>query len=413
MKNISYVLFIMLLTAASCATSSKNQKKDNDVLIGQGSNQIGIVNDWKNPEFLGGKTTVVKADGIAVVNTRGLADARDRAIEDAKRKSVEQAVGSMVSGEKIAENNRIIQNTIYDKTTGYISGYKVRNEKNTETAYYVTIEAEVGVDMIQDNLQAMGILMDTMNMPMIAVIVVDEYGDVQDSFNVALEKTMATKGFRFVEQKTLSAVIKREQIKLIDAAGSSSADIISKLGIGTGAEVVIMGRADAAPYRAGVLEGTSIKSSRADIAVRAVNVADATVIAQSTYQGAGVGGTDKDAAGAAFVKAGENVGNDLVSQITRKWQDIVQSGTEYTLLITGLNFNEQIAFEKALKNNIRGVKEVFNKGLTGDASKFVVKYLGKSKDLAVDITDKADVMGFEVTVRTFDERTVTISAKKK
>ncbi len=407
-KMLISTLFVIFFVSflASCASTSN--KSDSNFSIGE-SSDIGFVKDWSNPEYTGGKTTGIVADGYAVIDNRGFVEARDRAIDDAKRNAVEMAVGSMISGEKVAQNNTIIKNNIYSKTTGYIASYKVIQDEQTSSGYRVRIEAQVGVDMIEDNLLAMGILTSDMGFPLVVVLVVDEYENMSEDFNVALEKHMSAKGFNFVDSKTLEQVLAKEKIKLEQIAGSVSADIMEKIGLGTGAQVAIIGNAEAYFFKA--IEGTAMKSYRSNIAVRAVNISDARTIAQSTHQTGGVGGTEKDAAAIALQKSAETVGSDLSKQITDKWQDIVLQGYEYTLLIVGLeNFNLQIEFENKLKEHIAGLKEVYNRGFVGDTSRFVLKYVGSSRDLAVDINNKAMDMGFHVEVKTFDDKTITITA---
>lgn len=403
--------FTSILFFISCATTSKNTSSSGGVYVGDDIGNIGVVNDWKNPDFAGGKTRTVVAEGFAVVDGRGDADAIDRALDDAQRKAVEQAVGSIIQGSTSVENNRLINSQIYEKTTGYVSGYRVLTTRKSGSMYYAKIEASVGVDMIQDNLQAMGILIDRMNLPMIVVLVTDEYGNLSDSFNVELEKRMSEKGFRFVDSRTLQDVMDREKIKYGDILGSKSIDIIDKIGVGTGAQVAILGNASASYFT--TIHGTAMKSYRSDVAVRAVNIADASTIAQSTHQTGGVGGSDRDASSIALVKSANTVSEDLISQITGKWQNIVQSGTEYTLLIVGLSFSDAIDFENALTSNIRGLKSVYNRGMTGDASRFVVRYIGSSRNLAVDLNAKASQIGYQIIIKSFDDKTITMNVSKR
>lgn len=411
MKKLTLLTIFLTIFLVSCSSTKGSSKNNNGVLIGQDPGTIGVVNDWKNPKFSGGKTTKVVAEGFANIDGRGEADARDRAIDDAQRKSVEQAVGSIIQGSTSVENNRLINSQIYEKTTGYISSYKVLESRKSGSMYYSKIEAEVGVDMIQDNLQAMGILIDRAGLPMIVVLVTDKEGHASESFNIELEKQMSAKGFRFVDNRTLQKVLEREKIKYSDILNSSSSDLIDKIGVGTGAQVAIIGEANASFFT--TIEGTAMKSFRSDIAVRAVNTSDATTIAQSTHQTGGVGGSDRDAAAIALTKSAQAVSDDLTGQITRKWQDITQSGTEYTLLVVGLDFTESVNFEKAMPQYIRGLKSVFNRGITGDASKYVVRYVGSSRNLAVDLNEKGTEMGYKIKIQSFDEKTITMSVVKK
>ena len=409
LKNKISLFIFLSLFFISCATTSKSTSSG--VYVGEETGDIGIVSSWKNPDFKGGKTTKITAEGFASSDGRGEADAIERAIESAKRNAVEQAVGSIVQGTTLVENNRLISSKIYDNTTGYISSYKVLNISKSGSVWYSKIEATVGVDMIQDNLQAMGILMDRKNMPLIVMLVTDETGELSESFNVQLEKNMSEKGFKFVSASSLSSVMRKENISYEDTRGSRSSDSVKKIASATGAQIAILGKAEAAFFT--TIKGTAMKSYRSDVAITAVNVADYSTIARSTHQAGGVGGSDKDAHSIALVKSADSISDDFINQIVSKWQSEVQNGTEYTIYVNGLDFSDSIDFEEALKKNIGSLKSVYNRGVSGTLSTYVVKYVGSSRDLAVDINAKAKNMGYQIIVSKFDDKTITLKASKR
>ena len=412
LKNKIYIFVFTFLSLffISCATTSKSTSSGG-VYVGEETGEIGIVNNWKNPDFKGGKTTKIVAEGFASADGRGEAYAIERAIESAKRKAVEQAVGSIVQGSTLVENNRLISSKIYDNTTGYISSYKVLNISKSGSVWYSKIEAVVGVDMIQDNLQAMGILMDRKNMPLIVMLVTDETGELSESFNVQLEKNMSEKGFKFVSASSLSSVMRRENISYEDTRGSRASDYVKRIASATGAQIAVLGKAEAAFFT--TIKGTAMKSYRSDVAITAVNISDYSTIARSTHQAGGVGGSDKDAHSIALVKSADSISDDFVNQIVTKWQSEVQNGTEYTIYVSGLDFNDSIDFEEALKKNIGGLKSVYNRGVSGTSSMYVVRYVGSSRDLAVDINAKAKNMGYQVIISKFDDKTITLKASRR
>ena len=408
--NKLYLFIFLSIFFISCATTSKSTSSSG-VYVGEATGEIGIVNNWKNPDFKGGKTTRITAEGYASADGRGEADAIERSIESAKRNAVEQAVGSIVQGSTLVENNRLISSKIYDNTTGYISSYKVVNISKSGSVWYSKIEATVGVDMLQDNLQAMGILMDSKNMPLIVVLVTDETGGLSESFNVELEKNMSEKGFKFVSSSSLQNVMRKENITYEDTKGSRSSDSIKKIANATGAQIAIIGKANAAFFT--TIKGTAMKSYRSDVAITAINISDYSTIARATHQAGGVGGSDSDAHSIALVKSADYISDDFVSQIVNKWQSEVQNGTEYTIYVSGLDFNDSIGFEDALKKNISGLKSVYNRGVSGESSRYVVTYVGSSRDLAVDINSKAGSMGYQIIIKSFDDKTITLKANKR
>ncbi|MEI0560052.1 hypothetical protein R4L22_00540 [Brachyspira pilosicoli] len=407
MKKL-YKLFLamfLILFFISCATTSNSTQSG--VLVGEDTGEIGVINNWKNPDFKGGKTTKIVAEGFASSDNRGEANAIDRALESAKRNAVEQAVGSIVNGTTLVENSRLISSKIYENTTGYISSYKVLSITKSSSVWYAKIEAVVGVDMLQDNLQAMGILLDRKNMPLIVMLVTDDNGELSDAFNVELEKNMSDKGFKFVSASSLRSVVRSENISYSDNSSST----VKKIAEATGAQIAILGKADAAYFT--TIQGTALKSFRSDVAITAVNVSDYSTIARATHQAGGVGGSEKDAHSIALVKSADSISEDFINQIVNKWQSEVQNGTEYTIYVTGLDFTDSIGFEEALKKNIENLKSVYNRGISGDSSRYVVQYVGSSRDLAVDINAKAKNMGYQIIINSFDDKTINLKANKR
>lgn len=402
LKNI-LICIIVSAVLLSCATTSKNTSSG--VFVGEETGDIGVVNNWKNPDFKGGKTTKIIAEGFAGTDGRGEANAIERAIESAKRNAVEQAVGSIIHGVASVNNNKLLDSKIYENTTGYISSYKVLNITKNTSVWYSKIEAIVGVDMLQDNLQAMGILMDRKSMPLIVVLVIDENGDLSESFNVQLEKNMGDKGFKFVSSSSLRKIMRDENINYSDS------DSVKKIAQSTGAQVAIVGKAGASYFT--TIQGTAMKSYRSDVAITAINISDYSTIARATHQAGGVGGSDKDAHSIALVKSADSISDDFISQIVNKWQSEVQNGTEYTIYVSGLNFDDSIDFEDALKKNIGNIKNVYNRGIAGDSSRYVIQYVGTSRNLAVDINAKAKNMGYQIIINGFDDKTITLKASKR
>ena len=56
MKKIILIIIYIILSAIllSCATTSKSSSSG--VFVGEETGDIGVVNNWKNPDFKGGKT---------------------------------------------------------------------------------------------------------------------------------------------------------------------------------------------------------------------------------------------------------------------------------------------------------------------------------------------------------------------
>ncbi len=403
MKKNCIILLILIISSASA--------KKNNAYVGEIPDSKYLnVDDFVNRNFFGGETVKIRTKGFASIDNRGKADAISRALDSAQRNAVEETVGTLIESDTLVQNNVLIRDEVYEKTYGYIESYKVLEIKEIDNVMYAEIEAFVGVDMIEDNLMGMGILLGRMNMPRIAVLVTDTNGNLNYAFNTELEKNMSKKGFTFVDAETLENVIKKEQIDYKDILNSTPSKLIDMISVGTKAQIAIIGNADASFFMQ--IEGTQMKSYRTDIKIKVINMSDATTIAQATHQTGAVGGTDADAYSMALVKSAKVVSGDITKQITKKWQENLQMGSEYNLFIVGLEFEDALKFEKELPMYISKIKSVYNKGFNADSSTFLIKYIGSARDLALDLNDKVKNMGYEINIKSFNEKTIHVNIKK-
>ena len=95
MKKL-YKLFLamfLILFFISCATTSKSTQSG--VLVGEDTGEIGVINNWKNPDFKGGKTTKIVAEGFASSDNRGEANVIDRALEIKKKMKFKTYLNSL------------------------------------------------------------------------------------------------------------------------------------------------------------------------------------------------------------------------------------------------------------------------------------------------------------------------------
>lgn len=418
-------MLLVLLSLALFFSCKSTEKSGGSVSAGK--EDAKKIDEWKNPEMIGGKTKDIITQGYADVSKAGKGAARDRAVQDANQNAVKEVIGMYISSEKIVENNELISSKITANTTGYVASYKILEEGLDGDMYWVKVHAVVGMDRVEQNLAALGLLMDKMNLPRLVMLVEEKGIDANGNewktiaFGTKLEEYMGKKGFTFVDKAMLESVLEKEQIRFEQLGGASvSSDLISKIGVGTGAEIAIVGTAVARYFKN--VGSTAMMSYVPSANVKVVNVSDATTIAQKADSTTGaVGGTDTDAADKALQKAvvrqgsdgEEGVGPELVSMIANKWQKITQDGTEYTLLITGLDFGGFTEFKNKLPEYLRDAKKIFTKGYLEDASKILLRWNGTASSLAEQLYLRADEMGFKVDIKNVEDKVITLIVAKK
>ena len=160
------------------------------------------------------------------------------------------------------------------------------------------------------------------------------------------------------------------------------------------------------------MEGSRMVSYQADVDFKVVNVGDGRIIASSSKHGATGHISDQTGSKVAIEKAASPAADDLIDQIVKAWEDVLNNGNLITLYASGLSLTEEIQFEKLLKAYYREVREVYAKQRKGGQSVFSVKFLGGPRDLANALVTKAS-FPYKCDVLKYDFGEVTIKAKRK
>jgi hypothetical protein len=342
----------------------------------------------------GEASKVIEADGAGVVINNDLALARDNAINDSLRKAVEQAVGTMISSETVVQNYEVISDSIYAKSQGYIQNYQILNEQVSDELYRVTIRAAVSIGNIKDDLRALGFLMAQKNMPRIMVLIAEQnvgqerpryYWDSVDLSiaETTLQSNLMRDGFTFVDRDAVQRELRTITTRGVDVNNDAAA----RLGRKVDAELVIIGKAYA--KAAGNVAGTSMKSLQANISARAVRTDTGMVIASATEHAASVHIDDITGGSDAIRKATEKLAENLKTQIIAKWQSEVSSAGLVSLTVRQIkSYADFMKLKDALRNEVRGVKNVYIRKMEAGTAQMDVEYQGTALALADNLAMK-------------------------
>ncbi len=403
-KNLLQIISIItVIFFLSCASSNK-QKRADEFSFGEGS---------------GTGTVTETAEGIGEVRAAGVDEAYDRAREDALKKCVEQALGTIIDARILGDSGVIIEENIYAKKQGYIKKYDIISKRIEDGVAYMKVRAVVGLEKLKDDVMALDILQDRMNLPKV-LIFIKEKNLGQDSrqnaaYNVMVQK-FTEKKFTIVSPTEISDNYKNLINKLylsMDTDENSFIATAAKLGLEGGSDIVIVGKTTSEKAENALSEyNTKMQSFQADVEFKVVNIGDGRIMALTSKHAAAVHLTDVSGGISAIQRATEPAADDLINQILKAWDDILNNGNLINLNVSGLSLTEEIKFQKALKSYFREVKEVYPKQKKGDYSLYTVKYLGVSRDLANALVTK-ETFPYKVDVIKYDFGQVTIKALNK
>jgi hypothetical protein len=368
--------------------------------------------------FADSDTIDATAEGVGVIIDNNTALARDQAVTDALRMVVEQAAGVMVASETMVQNYETLRDQIYSKSQGYVRNYKVIEEKVEGNLYKVTVQASVSEGTLKNDLMALGLLIARKNKPRIMIMVAEQnigmhfysywWGvkagitDINVTENTLMEK-LSQKGFLVVDH-----AVKTQNLKISDPYKIESLDngAIQTIGNLFDAEVVVYGKALA--KLAGSIMGTSMKSVQADVSLRAVNTDNGQVIASSTSHAAAVHPSEVTAGANALKLATESIADQLVEQITERWNSDLSGGGMIQMVITGVDsYQHLVRFKETLQKQVRGVSGIYQRDFDAGVATLDITASTTTQNLADELA-VIDFGAFAINITGITQNTIDI-----
>ena len=349
----------------------------------------------------------ITTDGTAQVLNSDKSQARDVAIQDALRNAVEQVTGAVVSSSTVVENAMTVEDNIYSKAKGYVKSYTVLDatEADNGNTLNVKIKALVRAEALKEDI---GDIVKGAGNPRMMVLITErnigqtDYSGVDVSLGIAesaITEEMRQKGFEFVDQETAEKNVRRDKAM---AALDGDAKAAALIGDRAGADVIITGKAYAQEAK-GVSEMLGgMKSMQATVSVKAFNTDDGKVLVSKSESDRAVH-IDEVAGGIeairkASVKIADYLSDEIVKRFTR-------GANTVTLSVTGVkDFQAYTDFVNSLKYEVRGIKAVHERDMTGNVAMVEVETRFNARQLATELLYKP----FEK----FTARTTAVTANR-
>jgi hypothetical protein len=367
------------------------------------------------------ETRTVTAEGVAVIQGNARDLARDAALEDAQKRAVEQAIGILIDSQTQVENYQLISDKILSQTKGYITRYNVASEGVDSGLLRVRINAEVSLGKLTDDLSGIGILLGQMHKPRTMILIAEQnighewyawwwghhgqqtdMGVVENTFM----DVFTQKGFEFIDHAAAAQEIKVTSAYRIQDLSAVQA---KTLGNQADAEVVIVGKALAKLY--GDIGG-GMKSVQADLSAKAIRTDTGQVIAAVTTHGAAVHITPETAGIDALRKASQTAADQMLEKILAVYSREAGSTRSVNITITGLTKTQFVKFKDMLRNQVRGIKDLHERGFSGTTAKLSVDSKMSAQALSDELLLKDfGAFGVEVTGSTANSLELTVTPK--
>lgn len=117
-----------------------------------------------------GKT--VTAKGLSFFEPGRELIAREKALDEAKRSAVEKAMGTTIESRTAVEDFQVVKDQIMSRSSGYLKDIKILEENKTDLGTYeITIQAEVEIPDLVDDLDRFKKILKWQKNPRISVVI--------------------------------------------------------------------------------------------------------------------------------------------------------------------------------------------------------------------------------------------------
>jgi len=278
----------------------------------------------------------------------------EAATRSAQRAAIEKGIGTIISSQTELENFQVKKDLVLSRTEGAVKSTEtLKTSQGPDGAWEVTIRAVVSKSEIREDLMALSILRAAVGNPRVAILVRETVLG-KPKLDGAVENQVI-QGFRSREFEVVDAsdalrAKRSRDIQLVEGGDPKAA---AALGAELGAEVVIVGTADATetdisqnPY----FHNTAMKSASGVVTLKAIDVTNREILA-SASNNAPMVHVNPDVAGSeALEKATKKVleNNGIIDQLLKVWQNKANNGQVLRVRIQSIpNFvASQVAVEE-------------------------------------------------------------------
>jgi len=334
------------------------------------------------------------SEDIEVV-AQGMAGDKKAALLQAKRAAIEDGLGVVITSETEVRNFTVMKDKILSRTEGAVKKYEILDEKiESDGLYTIEIRAVVSLASITKDLNALGILLESMDKPRV-MVVIDEKINGKRTTNCETEivdKLLEYK-FNMVDPSTVAALFDAGD-DVMEKASSGDKNAAVKIGTANGAEVIIVGN-----VKTSLAEPVyGMKSSRADISVQAIVCATGKIIASKNVQAAGAHISEDSAKAESIRKAAgkviENTKTDkgitsLFDKIIGAWQEMTNNGMPIRFIVQNVrDFKTVRAIKKMIETLNDDVVSVTQRGWNKPHLELEVIFKGSSETFSENIDGK-------------------------
>jgi hypothetical protein len=367
------------------------------------------------------RVETVEATGQAAFTGDVLA-AREQAKDDALRSCVQQVATTIVTAATETDQAQLLSDRVYAHSLGYVRRFQILDDRQDGNTWLTKLRCEVSEAKLDEDLMAFGIAYRRAGMPRVLVLVAEQAIDatratgwwqgggnaadlrvVENAFMDRMERS----GFTFVDAEVLAGKVRLEVI-----GADPNVQQAREIGVKSGAEVVVIGRAVAKPLGELQIENGTFYSAVAGVSARAVRTDTGEVIAAVEFTSTAGRGFEQTTAGRnALSEAGRQLARELFARVGKVWTREQSGHRRVALTVKGVDdYARLAAFKNALVQRVRGVKDVQERSMEDGRADLEVTVTGTTQALATDLATRR-LDGFALKVRKVTPNAVEVELR--
>lgn len=348
--------------------------------------------------------------------------AKEQAKDDALRSCVQQVATTLVSAATETDQAQLLSDRIYAHSVGYVRRFQILDDRQDGNTWVTKLRCEVSEAKLDEDMMAFGIAYRRAGMPRIFVLVAEQSitatqatgwwqgggnaADLRVMENAFMDR-MEKSGFTFVDAEVLQGKVK------LDAIGADPNLVQAReLGVKSGADLVVIGRAIAKPLGEIPLDSGTFYAAVANVSARAVRTDTGEIVASAEFTGPAGRGFEQTTAGRnAFSEAGRQLARDLFARIGKVWTREQSGSRRIAMAVLGVDdYARLAAFKAVLVQSVRGVKDVQERSMENGRADLDVTLAGTSQAFATDLATRR-FQGFDVKVRKVTQGAVEVELR--
>jgi hypothetical protein len=266
------------------------------------------------------------------VEATGYGPTVEAATRAANRAAIEKGIGTVITSQTELENFQVKKDLVLTRTEGAVKSSEVLNRtQGPDGAWEVVVRAVVSKAQIREDLRALSILRAAIGNPRVAILVRETVLG-KSAVDGAVEHQVIL-GFKSREFEVVdpSDALRQKRSRDIQLAEGGDAKAAAALGAEWGAEVIIVGTADAVeadisqnPY----FRNTGMKSASGTVNLKAIDVNTHEILASATADAPMVHVNPAVAGSQALEKAAKKAmeKDGIVDQLVTAWQGKANNG---------------------------------------------------------------------------------------